>query len=186
MGLLERFARPFAGFGAWLGKLTNGIYRSLGFPGRLFQESNRRIYSIKRRMFVSLGYFLLDPDAMSLRYAIGGQPLPMIFRTGDGGARFLEPPDHRLPLGALKEVPYDTREIYLKRGDLLFFYTDGFTEAMDQGMNPFGEDRIMESLASRRNASLDDLAHGLLADIRGYVDGAEQYDDMTFLFMRVE
>ncbi|PYQ35952.1 MAG: hypothetical protein DMF55_06235 [Acidobacteria bacterium] len=57
---------------------------------------------------------------------------------------------------------------------------------MDQGMNPFGEDRIMESLASRRNASLDDLAHGLLADIRGYVDGAEQYDDMTFLFMRVE
>ena len=26
-------------------------------PGLLFQESNRRIYSIKRRMFVSLGFF---------------------------------------------------------------------------------------------------------------------------------
>ena len=38
MGLLERWARPFSGFGAWLAKLTNGIYRSLGFPGRLFQD----------------------------------------------------------------------------------------------------------------------------------------------------
>ncbi|HEV8231802.1 MAG TPA: SpoIIE family protein phosphatase [Thermoanaerobaculia bacterium] len=155
-------------------------------PGRLFQESNRRIYSIKRRMFVSLGYFLLDPDAMSLRYAIGGQPLPMIFRSGDGGPRFLEPPNHRLPLGAFKEVPYDTREFFLKRGDLLFFYTDGFTEAMDGAMNPFGEERLMQSLEVRRNAPLDEIARGLLADIHAHVGGAEQYDDMTFLFMRVE
>lgn len=155
-------------------------------PGRLFQESNRRIYAIKRRMFVSLGYFLLDADAMSLRYSIGGQPLPMILRSGDGGPRLLEPPKHRLPLGAFKEVPYDTREIFLKRGDLLFFYTDGFTEAMDNDMNPYGEERLMDSLSSRRTASLDEIARGLLSDIRTYVAGAEQYDDMTFLFMRVE
>jgi serine phosphatase RsbU (regulator of sigma subunit) len=155
-------------------------------PGRLFQESNRRIYAIKRRMFVSLGYFLLDPDTMSLRYSIGGQPLPMILSSGDGGPRFLDPPEHRLPLGALREVPYDTREIFLKRGDLLFFYTDGFTEAMDDEMNPYGEERLMESFAARREESLDDIARGLLADIRVHVGGAEQYDDMTFLFMRVE
>jgi serine phosphatase RsbU (regulator of sigma subunit) len=155
-------------------------------PGRLFQESNRRIYSIKRRMFVSLGYFLLDPDAMSLRYAIGGQPLPIILRSGDGGPSFLEPPNHRLPLGAFKEVPYDTQEMFLKRGDLLFFYTDGFTEAMDGEMNPFGEERIMDSLSARRDAPLEEIARGLLSDIRAHVAGAEQYDDMTFLFMRVE
>ena len=38
MGLLERWARPFAGWGAWLAKLTNGIYKSLGYPGRLLQD----------------------------------------------------------------------------------------------------------------------------------------------------
>jgi serine phosphatase RsbU (regulator of sigma subunit) len=155
-------------------------------PGVLFQESNRRIYSIKRRMFVSLGYFVLDPDAMSLRYAIGGQPLPILLRSGDGGPRPLEPPEHRLPLGAFREVPYDTREIYLKRGDLIFFYTDGFSEAMDEGMNPFGEERLMQSLAARKEESLEDVANGILADIRRHVGGAEQYDDMTFLLLRVE
>src|SRR5499427_5734609 len=155
-------------------------------PGVLFRESNRRIYSIKRRMFVSLGFFLLDPDAMVLRYAIGGQPLPILVRSGDGGPRLLDPPEHRLPLGAFRDVAYDTRELYLRRGDLLFFYTDGFTEAMDGAMNPYGEERLMASLESRRQGPLEDVAKGVLSDIRDFVSGAEQYDDMTFLFLRGE
>lgn len=155
-------------------------------PGALFRESNRRIYSIKRRMFVSLGFFLLDPDAMVLRYAIGGQPLPILVRAGDGGPTLLDPPEHRLPLGAFREVAYDTRELYLRRGDLLFFYTDGFTEAMDAEMNPYGEERLMASVQARREGPLEDVAKAILADIRDHVGGAEQYDDMTFLFLRVE
>ncbi len=155
-------------------------------PGLLFQESNRRIYAIKRRMFVSLGYFLLDADAMTLRYAIGGQPLPILLRPGNGGPCLLEPPEHRLPLGAFREVPYDTRELFLKKGDLLFFYTDGFTEAMDSDMNPYGEERLMASVEARKGGTLDEVANGVLADIRDFVGGAEQYDDMTFLFLRVE
>jgi serine phosphatase RsbU (regulator of sigma subunit) len=155
-------------------------------PGLLFQESNRRIYSIKRRMFVSLGYFVLEPDAMSLKYAIGGQPLPILLRSGDGGPRPLAPPEHRLPLGAFREVPYDTREIFLKRGDLIFFYTDGFSEAMDEQMNPFGEERLMQSLSDRQAGTLDEVANGILGDIRRFVGGAEQYDDMTFLLLKVE
>ncbi len=155
-------------------------------PGVLFQESNRRIYSIKRRMFVSLGYFLLDPEAMSLRYAIGGQPLPIVLRSGDGGPHLLEAPEHRLPLGAFREVPYDTREFFLRRGDLIFFYTDGFTEAMDEQMNPYGEERLMDAVARRQGAPLDEMVQALLSDIREHVHGAEQYDDMTFLVLRVE
>ena len=155
-------------------------------PGTLFQESNRRIYSIKRRMFVSLGYFLLDPEAMSLRYAIGGQPMPILVRSGDGGPQFLDPPEHRLPLGAFREVPYDTRELFLRRGDLIFFYTDGFTEAMDPDMNPYGEERLMQAVARMRDRDLQEVARGLLAEIREHVQGADQYDDMTFLLLKVD
>ena len=156
-------------------------------PGTLFQESNRRIYSIKRRMFVSLGFFLLDARTMSLRYAIGGQPLPILIRSGDGGPCLLDPPEQRLPLGAFREVPYDTMELFLRKGDLLFFYTDGLTEAMDESMNPYGEERLMASMEARKGMkSLEELAQGILSDIRDHVAGAEQYDDMTFLFLRVD
>ena len=127
-----------------------------------------------------------DDEFWGLRYAIGGQPLPILLRSGDGGPRPLDAPEHRLPLGAFREVPYDTREIYLKRGDLIFFYTDGFSEAMDEQMNPFGEERLMQSLAARKAENLEDLANGILSDIRRHVGGAEQYDDMTFLLLKVE
>ena len=66
-------------------------------------------------------------------------------RRATADPRLIEPPEHRLPLGAFREVPYDTRELFLRRGDLLFFYTDGFTEAMDAEMNPYGEERLMAS-----------------------------------------
>jgi sigma-B regulation protein RsbU (phosphoserine phosphatase) len=112
--------------------------------------------------------------------------LPILLRSGNGGPCLIDPPEHRLPLGAFREVAYDTRELFLKKGDLLFFYTDGFTEAMDSAMNPYGEERLMASLEARKEGTLDDVAQGVLSDIRDFVGGAEQYDDMTFLFLRVE
>ncbi|HEY7368482.1 MAG TPA: SpoIIE family protein phosphatase [Thermoanaerobaculia bacterium] len=155
-------------------------------PGTLFRESNRRIYSIKRRMFVSLGYFLLDRDAMSLSYAIGGQPMPILLRGNGSRPTLIEAPEHRLPLGAFRDVPYDTREMFLQSGDMLFFYTDGFTEAMDPQMEPFGEERLIASVQARRHEKLEALAGGVLADIREHAAGSEQYDDMTFLILRVQ
>jgi serine phosphatase RsbU (regulator of sigma subunit) len=154
-------------------------------PGKLFRESNRRIYEIKKRMFVALGYFLIDSRTLSMSYAIGGQPLPMLHRPSNGGPQLLEPPTFRLPLGALRDVPYDTREVYLRPGDLLFFYTDGLTEAMDSEMEPFGEERLMESLARHACGELENTAQGILSDVRRHVGDAEQYDDMTFMLMRV-
>jgi hypothetical protein len=115
-----------------------------------------------------------------------GQPMPILIRSGDGGPRLLDPPEHRLPLGAFREVPYDTCELFLRRGDLIFFYTDGFSEAMDAELNAFGEERLMKSVAERRGEPLEEVARGLLADIRDHVQGADQYDDMTFLLLRVE
>jgi serine phosphatase RsbU (regulator of sigma subunit) len=44
----------------------------------------------------------------------------------------------------------------------------------------------MSSLEARKGGTLDEVAQGLLGDIRAFVGGAEQYDDMTFLFLRVE
>jgi serine phosphatase RsbU (regulator of sigma subunit) len=44
----------------------------------------------------------------------------------------------------------------------------------------------MRSLEARNGGTLDEVAQGVLADIREFVGGAEQYDDMTFLILRVE
>jgi serine phosphatase RsbU (regulator of sigma subunit) len=154
-------------------------------PGVVFRESNRRLYDIKRRMFVSLAYFLLDPKSLSLTYAFGGQPTPLVVRAGATTAVEIPAPANRLPLGAFRDVPYDTASFFLSPGDLLLFYTDGLNEAMSVEMAPYGDERLKASLARHAKRPLPELADELLEDIRQFTLDAEQYDDQTFVLMRV-
>jgi serine phosphatase RsbU (regulator of sigma subunit) len=154
-------------------------------PATVFRESNRRLYEIKRRMFVSLAYFLLDPKALSLTYALGGQPTPLLVRAGAAEAVEIPTPKNRLPLGAFRDVPYDEKTVYLKPGDLLLFYTDGLNEAMSAEMAAYGDERLKASLVRHASHPLPELAEELLEDIRQFTYGAEQYDDETFVLMRV-
>lgn len=154
-------------------------------PAAVFRQANERIYSIKRRMFVALGYYVLDPKGRTLRYSLAGMPTPLLLRKGDSVARPLETPEHRLPLGALRDVPYDERTLDLVPGDLLFFYSDGFNETMDPAGDPFGDDRLGERLAELRDQPLERIGAQLVADVRRHSAGADPYDDMTWLLLRV-
>ena len=154
-------------------------------PSTVFRESNRRVYDIKRKMFVSLSYFLFDPNALSLEYAVGGQPMPLLVRRGKSEAIELPAPRSRLPLGAFRDVVYDSQMFYLAPGDLLLFYTDGLNEAMSVEMAPYGDERLKASLVRHAGGSLEEIADELLEDIRQFTYGAEQYDDQTFILMRV-
>jgi serine phosphatase RsbU (regulator of sigma subunit) len=154
-------------------------------PAAVFLAANRRLYEIKRRMFVSLSYFLLDPKALAMTYAFAGQPTPLLVRPGSGSAAEIPCPASRLPLGAFRDTQYDAASLYLSRGDLLLFYTDGLNEAMSAEMTPYGDERLKASLVRHCRRSLPDLADELLEDVRQYTHGAEQYDDITFVLMRV-
>jgi Serine phosphatase RsbU, regulator of sigma subunit len=152
-------------------------------PSTVFRESNRRIYEIKRRMFVSLGYFLYDPLQLTLHYSIGGQPLPLVVRGGE--AVELPAPVSRLPLGALRDTTYDAKTFWLRKGDLLLFYTDGLNEAMSVENAYFGDERLKASLVRHSAAPLPEMAEEILEDIRQFTFGAEQSDDATFVLLRV-
>lgn len=154
-------------------------------PSTVFRDSNRRVYEIKRRMFVSLSYFLLDPKTLSMHYTIGGQPTPLLVRKGAKDAVEIPSPRTRLPLGAFKDTIYDSKTLYLAPGDLLLIYTDGLNEAMSTEMSPYGDDRLKASLVRHAARPLPELADELLEDIRQFTYGAEQYDDQTFLLMRI-
>ena len=137
---------------------------------------------------------------LSLHYAIGGQPTPLLVRAGSAGsgtsaagsdlsgaagAIEIPAPETRLPLGALRNTPYDARTLYLRKGDLLLFYTDGLNEAMSVAQLPYGDERLKASLVRHAGKALSEMAEELLEDIRQFTYGAEQYDDMTFVLMRI-
>ena len=75
-------------------------------PEELLRLANERLYRLRGRgtgssggSFVALGWIGLAPDSGHVRYALAGQPPPLVVRT-DGRIDALALPPHRLPLGA--------------------------------------------------------------------------------------
>ena len=69
-------------------------------------------------------------------------------------------------------------------GDLLVFYTDGFTEAMNSRREEYGEDQLMRIIQAHHHESVDLIYEAVIRDIKRFVKEAPQHDDMTMIFIK--
>ena len=84
-------------------------------------------------------------------------------------------------LAGLEGFAYETSSFQMSRGDRIFLYTDGVTEAMNRKDKLFGEKRLLEWMNLHRKETPEAVLHGLRGRIADFADGAEQYDDITML-----
>jgi serine phosphatase RsbU (regulator of sigma subunit) len=114
-------------------------------------ELNRRLAAeLGRRQFVALAHARLEPSSGRLLLANAGLPDPLLLRPGQPAVA-LEAPGPRLPLGARRDVAYESVGCTLAPGDRLLLLTDGFTEARGPGGGPLG----LEALAAALDAAGD-------------------------------
>ena len=81
----------------------------------------------------------------------------------------------------MEGIIYTDYEIKLNSGDKLFLYTDGIPEAADASYNMFGTDGMLEALNKDVNASPREILNNVQEAVESFVNGAEQFDDMTML-----
>ena len=101
------------------------------------------------------------------RLNVGGPPFG-IPAFHDDGARY--------PLG----------RIQLRPGDVLFTFTDGLVEAINEAEEEYGEERLMASFQSRMFESAAETLHRIMKDVNVFAGNARQYDDITALVLRVQ
>ena len=80
-------------------------------------------------MFVTLFCGVLNTETGEVLYANGGHNPPLLLRR-EGYCDFIEVKSE-VSLEVMKGVDFETQKLYLERGDSLFLYTDGVTEAMN-------------------------------------------------------
>jgi sigma-B regulation protein RsbU (phosphoserine phosphatase) len=85
----------------------------------------------------------------------------------------------------MEDAEYVEREIILEKGDVLFLYTDGVTEAMNHQMELFSEQRLVDVLNKNQNVSVRRLLGAVKKELDKYRDGAEQADDITMLALKI-
>jgi len=74
----------------------------------------------------------------------------------------------------------------ISEGDLLFFFTDGVSEAMDADGECFGESRLVTFLAANADRAPADIRDRLAEDVAAFVKGQPQHDDITMVILKVE
>ena len=152
-------------------------------PVKCITEVNQLLYEQnKESMFVTMFYAVLDPASGLLQYVNGGHNLPCLVKPS-GEVTWL-PGDSGIVLGVIDEFPYQQHSMQLEEGDVVFFYTDGVTEAMDEAGNQFGDDTLLEILGNAAGADPEDMTRQVVDAVHEHAGGAPQSDDLTCLALR--
>jgi sigma-B regulation protein RsbU (phosphoserine phosphatase) len=85
----------------------------------------------------------------------------------------------------LPGMSYEEAVVDLCPGDVLVAYTDGVTEAHNPDNVEFGEDRLKALLGEVAQLSADEIRARISSELKAWIKDAEQYDDLTFVVMKV-
>jgi sigma-B regulation protein RsbU (phosphoserine phosphatase) len=133
-------------------------------------------------MFVTLFLGILNVRTGELEYCNGGHNAPYFIRAGGS----IEPLErtHGMALGVQEDFSYQSKSIVLERGESLFLYTDGVTEAMNDREEFFSEKRTETALARLKGKPARDVVAGIIEGVRDFSRGVEQHDDITMMMLR--
>jgi len=80
---------------------------------------------------------------------------------------------------SLEEISVNPTE-----GDIIIFYTDGITEAMNQKNEQFGESRFKEEIIKNANKSVDEIKDRIIRSIIRFRGNCIQSDDLTLTIFK--
>ena len=134
-------------------------------------------------MFVTFFIGVLDLETGVLNYCNGGHNAPVLMQKD--GIRTLDVLPN-LPIGIVSGFEYTGQSARIQRGDMLFLYTDGLTEAENSSHHLFGEQRMMETLAATEGMLPREMVETMQMRVSDFVDGAPQSDDLTMMAIRYQ
>jgi sigma-B regulation protein RsbU (phosphoserine phosphatase) len=151
-------------------------------PSQVISALNRVIYEhTGGGTFVTVFYGLIDFTDATLTYCNAGQSPPLLLYENDA-PRQLDNTD--IVIGIDPEATYHDTTVPVREGELVFLYTDGITDELNESDEPYGEARLISELSGLRQADLSDIVSRIHDDVLRYTGGKPQ-DDLTVLAVRV-
>jgi phosphoserine phosphatase RsbU/P len=132
--------------------------------------------------FITFCIAQLSADNRLLRLANAGHDPPLVLRAATAQIEQLD--SGGLVLGIDTEVRYREQSVPLKPGDVVAFYTDGFTEARSPEGEQFTLAHVKDGLLEFQDLPAQQLADALFERIEAYSAGTLN-DDATILTVRI-
>ena len=91
-----------------------------------------------------------------------------------------------MPLGAMRRFSYKVVEKEIKSGDTLLLLSDGLPEQMNLNEEMFGYPRVKDSFKDFAKGSPENIIQNLVKAGEGWMDGAVQQDDISFVVIKIK
>jgi sigma-B regulation protein RsbU (phosphoserine phosphatase) len=160
-------------------------------PAKVLVEMNRAMENEMRRdMFVTLIYAIIDTSDNSLTIARAGHELPALFHeeTSKGTAHVEMIHSEGMALGMVptelfEAVIQETTVPFLK-GDILVLYTDGITETTNQSDVEFSNARLADTIRLLHTQAPKQMNEGLVEAVNRFAGDIGKHDDITLLTVK--
>ena len=145
----------------------------------LYSLNNLLCENNSESMFLTLWLGIYNKTTKKLIFSNAGHNPPLIKENRE--FRYLDI-DSGIVLGIMEDFEYINEEINITNE--LVLYTDGITDANNEENEMYGENRLLDFFNEFKGNN--DPIRPLLNDIHNFTRDAEQFDDMTLLYLRIK
>lgn len=158
--------------------ISGGYYHGARSAAEVIRKTNR-VLSLEtpHEILVTMAYGWLRPEAYEVSIVNAGHAPVFICRDD----ACIDIPLTGPVLGASEDAEYDEQHFDLRRDDILFFGSDGITEAGT--IHPFGHARLKTVVSENARRSADEIADAVLDAVTDYVPNP--HDDISLLLVKV-
>jgi hypothetical protein len=173
--------------------LTKGLIAAASPESRsivqLASKINRHLHiACKRKVFVTAILAALDPKSRQVEYVRAGHNPALLYEAESRTARYLNPAGIGLGLTGPNLFDRGTKvgSLTLGAGDTLILYSDGVTEAMDEQLAQFGEERLKQSVERCAHGSAPYILSEIKKDLAKFTGAEPAHDDVTLLVLQAQ
>ena len=138
---------------------------------------------IKRGMFVTAYYVILDCKKNTMRFSSAGHNPMVIYRASTKTIELFNPTGIALGFdkGPLFERTIKESEATMEHGDRFVLYTDGVVESMNEAHEEFSDQRFYDFVLAHAEEDSKTFVHKLVAELKRHQGRASQHDDITIV-----
>ena len=152
-------------------------------PTEVAVELNRRFpMEAQGGLYFTMLYGILNTESREFRYVSAGHD-PPVHVPRDGTPQFL--PARGFSIGWIDDVEFDEERVQLQPGDRIFLYSDGVPEAMDEQLNEFGDERMVDVIMRGRSKPIDDNVSELREAVHAWCQANGPKDDVSILAFEI-
>ena len=84
-------------------------------------------------------------------------------------------------MGTFEGIEFKQQSIDMDEGDMVVFYTDGVTEALNIRDEFYEDDRLKDLLEQNEFETAKDMTNSIFRSVLRFIGRADQFDDITIL-----